>query len=292
MDLNNIKNIIIAGIKSGFKSIRNILKEAVKLPYAKIYILIAFLLTFIFVIITLPYNVFIRNSIMGLEKHLFKSVYVSDIDFNFIGDSSIDNINLTLLNDSEITLNDIRINPSLNPIKLFIMNIYDADIGINTFKYKSEQVKLNFSINGNLYLDMDSKTGYPENGKIKLMIHNAVIVLDQFNLPDSMGGMPISMQPIRLASMIFHSEIADNKINIKSAKFSGNDLRGNIHGKISLVKMLKHSKLDLKISIDPASQALNSYKDFLTGYIKNNSLLILIKGKLSSPGIKLQKQSD
>lgn len=287
MEFRKIKYAVVSIIKS----ILNKVKETLKLPYSKTYLFLSLFLTIIIIIFTFPYDILIRTQLQKLEKNIVKSIFIGDIKTSLFDISTVDNVYITLKNGDEFSLNDMAINASLNPYTLFVSDIFKGDIQINSVKFSSPTIQVNCNVNGNIALEIDKESGLPIDGFIKIILQNATLKLDEITLPSSMGGMPIKIPILKFTSVNLDSKVSGEKIIIKNIKVSGPDIRGTIKGSIVTANFIRNWRLNLNITIDSESKALEEYKDFLTQYIdKNGKITFPLSGTISHPRTKLNRK--
>lgn len=287
MNISAIKEkavTIAASIYRGFR-------EALRLPYAKTYMGLSVILILIFTAATFPYEIIIRNKIQGLEKTLFRNVYVGNMDFSIFGPSTLDNVYVTTRRGSDIILKNMTVNPTLNPVALFIRNIYRTDMQVSGIRIKSSGFQADLNLNGNIYLKMRPSSSLPDEGTVTMMVQNAIVQAGSISLPPDLGGITLDIPSIRLTSIIFDSQITGADMKIKRFTISGPDLRGEVSGSVVLNAIVQNSKLELLLSIDSASQLLANYRDFLVPYIdEDGKIFLTMKGTISHPDIKIRKK--
>ena len=86
MDITTIKNFFNVNIRPllNLTSLWIKAKEALKLPYAKTYIVFSVFMLAIFLFITFPYDMLIRKKMKDLEKTAFRSLNVNELNFSVI----------------------------------------------------------------------------------------------------------------------------------------------------------------------------------------------------------------
>jgi type II secretion system protein N len=262
-------------------------KETLNLPRAKLYIVLSVILTFIFLVITFPYEVLIRNYLQSLEKNFGTNITVGSMNIGFIGDSYIDDMVVFLRDGTELDLKDISFNLSLNPITVFIRETVKGKFDIKNIKYVKQDTSFSGLIKCDLFLKLNSKMGMVSEGYINIKIQNVNILgmtIKEFKIP-----------PVQITAVNIETKINKNDMSIVKCIISGSDFRGAISGKINLSKSIMASRLDLKIEIDKNSKILVNYKDLL-GMLgpDKDKLFIDVTGSLSYPQTKLPelKQSD
>jgi len=287
MDISSIKNIILTNLKSllNVKALWPRIKEALKLPYAKTYVAAAVVMTLVFLVFTFPYDMLIRKKMKDLEKTLFRTIYISEIDFSLIRVTVLNNIYMVLRSGGELSIRSADINISFLDF-LFKKDI-DGSFEMTGFKYQSESSKINFNMQGNIDIDYKSFNDLPQDGDINFFIENASINIGQFTLPDTMGGFPLTLPPIKINSVKAEAEISGRKILLKNIRIFGKDLNGTITGSIEMSKIFWSSRLDIKLTMNADTALLDNYRDFASKYINDrNQLVIPIKGTLVAPRLE------
>ena len=284
MDITTIKNFFLLNIKPylNFSSLWSKAKEAVKLPYAKTYIAAAFVLLVIFFIFTFPYDMLLRNKLKTLEKTILKSIYVSEINYSLLDIIEMNNIYAILNSGSEITIRNADIDISI--LRLLIGKDIKGTVQFTGFKYDSGSSQVTLNLNGDIFLDYKSLSDIPQGGNLNIIIDNALLKLGEFTLPDSMGGLPLTLPLVKISSIKMDADISKGKINIKNFRIFGKDLNGTITGFITLQKNLINSPVDLKIIVNADSPVLEGYKDFLSKLTNNqNQVVVQLRGSLMMP---------
>ncbi|RPI93250.1 MAG: hypothetical protein EHM32_08205, partial [Spirochaetales bacterium] len=116
MEFRQLKDRVSAALKSAGRFAR----EALALPYARLYIAMALVLTAVFTLLGFPFDVLIRGELQKMEQRGLRSVIVGEIDFNIIGDSYIDSLILGTGTESEISMKDVQFNIAINPITTLV----------------------------------------------------------------------------------------------------------------------------------------------------------------------------
>jgi hypothetical protein len=288
MDIISIKNFFLTNIKPylNFSSLWSKAKEAIKLPYAKTYIATAFVLLAIFLIFTFPYDMLLRNKLKNLEKTVLKSIYVSEINFSLFDIIEMNNVYAVLNSGSEITIRNADIDMSI--LRLLIKKDIKGTIQFTGFKYNSGSSQITFNLNGNIFLDYKTLSDVPQGGNFNIIIDNALLKMGQFTLPDSMGGLPLSLPLIKISSIKIDADITNGKINIKNFRIFGKDLNGTITGFITLQKNVINSAIDLKLIVNADSPVLENYRDFISKFINDrNQMVVQLRGSLMMPRFEM-----
>jgi len=232
----------------------------------------------------------IRGQLKKMESGLYRSIQIGDLSYNVIGESTADNVVITLNSGGELSLKEINSDLSLNPFTLFVRKKLVGGLQINGFKYNRESSQVDFNINGNLDLNLNPDYT-PAVGTIKFMIQNANIRIGEINLPDSMGGLPLTIPPIKIPSVIFNSNISGQRLNLQTVKINGTDLRGEIQGNVMLDRILMNSKLNIKILVDPNSEALARYRDMIAKFSEGKGMITIpVSGTISNPRVEMPQQ--
>ena len=101
-------------------------------------------MTLVFLVFTFPYDMLIRKKMKDLEKTLFRTVYISEIDFSLIRMIELNNIYMVLRSGGEITIRSADINISF--LRLLFRNDIKGTVDLTGFKYESETSKINFNL--------------------------------------------------------------------------------------------------------------------------------------------------
>ncbi len=292
MDIHNIKAIFIERLKSIFSlsSIWSRVKIAVRLPYAKTYIALAFFMILVFIVITFPYDMLLRNRLALLEKTVLKTIHVNEISAGLFNTIYLGNLYAILRTGGEISIRSTEIDISL--LRIIFSNDIKATLQMTGFRYITETSQFSFNGNGNINLDYTSFSDPPRGGNISLIIDNAVLKLSDMKL-DSLGGLPLSLPRMNINSMKLEAEISDKKIMIRNLRLFGKDLNGTVTGSISLGKNFLNSRMDIKIMLNPDSEALADYREFLSQFINDrNQIVIPLKGPLLNPRLETGQPPD
>ncbi len=290
MDITTIKNFIITNIKPllNLSSLWAKTKEALKLPYAKTYLVFALVMLAFFLFTTFPYDMLIRKKMKDLEKTTFKSLSVNELNFSMIDIIEMNGIYAMTQGGSEITIRNTEIDISF--LRLLIQKDIKGTIQMSGFKYSTPNTQLSFNLNGNIYIDYKSFSEIPQGGDFNIIIDNATLKLNEISLPENMGGMPLTLPLIKISSIKIDADIDKNRINVKNIRIFGKDLNGSINGTINLSKNFITSSLDLRIMMNANSPALENYRDFLSKFINSNNQVVLqIRGSLMMPRIEMPK---
>jgi hypothetical protein len=284
MDITSIKNYFLLNIKPylNLSMMWSRAKEAVKLPYAKTYIAAAFFLFLIFFIFTFPYDMLLRNKLKSLEKTFLKSIYVSEINFSLFDIIEMNNVYAILNSGSEINIRNADIDISI--LRLLIGKDIKGTVQFTGFKYNSGSSQVTLNLNGDIFLDYKTLSDIPQGGNFNIIIDNALLKLGEFNLPDSMGGLPLALPLVKISSIKIDADITNGKVNIKNFRIFGKDLNGTITGFITLQKNVINSPIDLKLVVNADSPVLEGYRDFLSKFTNSqNQVVVQLRGSLMMP---------
>lgn len=293
MDISSIKNIILTNLKELFnvRALWPRVKEAFKLPYAKTYVAVAVVMTLVFLVFTFPYDMLIRKKMKDLEKTVFKTVYISEIDFSLVRTTYLNNILMVLRSGSEISIRSADINISF--LRLLFSKDISGSIDLTGFKYESESSKINFNLQGNFFIDYKTFNDLPQGGTINFFIENATLNISQLTLPDTMGGLQLNLPPISINSVKAETEISGKKVLLKNIRLFGKDLNGTITGSVDMSKIFWSSRLDIKLTMNADTPILDNYREFISKSINDrNQLVIPIKGSLVAPRIDFSQAAS
>ncbi|MDY6967983.1 MAG: type II secretion system protein GspN [Spirochaetota bacterium] len=279
MDIKDLQTFI----RNILKKSKKILKEAVSLPYAKLYILLSIILILFFMILTFPYEALIRNSLQTLESTACRSLYIGNIDFSLTNNTNIDNISFILKNGAKLNFDDIDFNISLNPFTTLMNKNLKGNMIIKKLGYAQKKISIDSNLESNFDLIFKSMSDFPTKGYIKLDFKRL-----------SLGGLNIKgfdIPPISFSSMKIDTKITGKRIGIQDVTFSGKDINGKLNGFITPARRFKNSKIDLKIMVDPASPLLDNYKVLLGNIINSEeNIRISLRGTISNPRVDFPKR--
>ncbi len=277
MNISILKPIVIDFLKK----VKHAFSEGLRLPYARLYLALSLALTIVFLVLTFPYEVIIRNQLQKLESVIRGSIYVGEMDFSLIGDSYIDNLQISTANNVDFNMKNVSLNISVNPYTTLLNKTLKGSILIKNFNYSSGNISISSLLNSQFELKMDQETSMPSNGFFNIDLKDISakgINIKGFDIP-----------PVKFTSIKGNTVITNRQVMINNLSFTGNDLRGLIKGSIQLEKFFNSSRLNLRIEIDTASKILQDYKMLLSNLIDPGSerLVINITGTLYSPNVNL-----
>lgn len=277
MDTKRIRETLASIIRN----IRSIAGEAIKLPYARRYMLIAGALTILFFILTFPYEVIILKQIKKLEQQTRMSVFIENLDFNLIGDSYIDALEITSPQGTEILSKDVSFDIWVNPVTTLLMKTLRGSATVNDFKYLAEQSSYTGQLKSEFELSLDKESGMPREGFLDLDLQNVFIkglIIKDFKIA-----------PVRFSSIKAHVVFQKNELSISNIQFTGPDLKGSVRGTIAIAQFFGNSNLGIQIDIDPASKLVNEYRVLLgsTPQEGGEKIRIRIEGTVQNPRIDL-----
>lgn len=249
MDINSIKNRLRDFIKHLFPKV----KDALKLPYARLYIALSIVLTLLFIILTFPYDLIIKNQLQRYESSIGRSLYIGETHFGLIRDIEIDNIVLVFFNGGELNLRDVTVDVSF--LSMFFSNNIKGELNVNNLKYESPPLSIENNLKSNFQVKWSTETGMPSDGFLDLTLQNVSVKgvqIKNFDIP-----------PVRFTAIKADAKVVRNQLLIKEITFSGTDLRGNIRGTITMEKYFRNSRIDLRVEIDSTSKLLENYKILL-----------------------------
>lgn len=290
MDFASIKNSVLPVIRSYFNlsMLWSKAKEAMKLPYAKTYIAFALFMVMIFLVLTFPYDMLIRNRLKQLEKTALKTITINELNFSLIDIIEMKGVYAVLRSGGEINVRNADIDISM--LRLLIGKDIKGSVQLAGFKYESGTSQIGMNLNGDIFLDYKTFSDLPQAGNCNIIIDNATLKLSQINLPDSMGGLPLTLPPIRISSIKIDADITAGKIMIRNFRIFGKDLNGSITGSISLQKNMMNSGLDLRLLVNADSPVLENYRNFLEKSINDrNQVAFQIRGSLMMPRFEMSQ---
>ena len=279
MNLSNYKIIL----KTYFDRLYNFLKEIVTVQYFWRYLVFSIVMTMLFVFLTFPYEIIIQNKIKEVEQNIANYISIGNLKIHTITDSIAENITIELKNGTEITLQNVLFNFTINPFSIFITHHYDGTIKIHNLNLKGE--KLQIITNADILYDLkyNKPLPYPAEGNIISSMKDVSIKgisIQGFEIPD------INISQIK-SELIFEK---GNMINLKYLLFSGSEIRGNAYGTITLSNYFQNSSLNITIQIDSQSSILEDYKVLLESMMKagTKNITIKIMGTIGNPNFVTQ----
>ncbi len=257
------------------------------LPHFGKYASLSIVLIIFFTIVTFPYEILIKKKLYDSEGKSFKSITLKKLDFSIMGRSSAENVELLLNNGDEVYLKSILLNLSVNPYRLFISKRYVADFQFDDFRYTAQKTEFMLNLNGNIDITIDKLKGIPSAGDLKFIIEEAKLKLKEMSIPGPMGPLALKLDAINIQNGLAEADIVNGVVKIRNFRLSGTDLNCSITGTVELADRSDNSRLNLNISIDPESAALEQYKELILSVSNNGPLLLSVQGTLGRPEIKI-----
>jgi len=276
---NKIK-YYVSFISSYIKIIRS-------LPHSGKYAALSILLIIIFTIITFPYDYLIRKKLFDYEGKAFRTISMKSLEFSLLSESSAENVEVVLKNGHELFFKNILLNISLNPYRLFITKRLLADFQFDNFRISSPDAEIMMNLNGNIDIIPDELKKIPGSGEIKLILEECKIRLKEISIPGPMGPFPVKLDTVNIENGVAEIDIVNSTARIRNFKLSGTDINCSITGTIEIAERTDNSKLDLNISIDPESAALEQYKDMINIMANNGTLVLSVRGTMNRPDVKI-----
>ena len=283
MNFNNLIN----KAKHLFIKTKNLIKTVRDYPHSGKYFALACVLTIFFTAITFPYDYLIKKKLYDSEGKFFRSVSMQRLDFNILGESYIDGLELVLAAGEELSVKNIILNPSINPYRLFISHRILADFQFDAVKYHSGETDIIMNINGNIDVVMDRVKNIPGSGEVKLILGDARLKMKEISIPGPVGPMPLKLDSVNVQNGLAEVDIVNGVARIKNFKLTGTDINCSVTGSIELAEKTSNSKLDLMINIDPESLILEQYRELVSAVTGNGPLVLAVKGTLLRPDIKI-----
>ncbi len=258
-----------------------------ELPHFWKYILLAFVSTLLFIVITFPYGSLISRQLHQYEGKAFRTASVKDIKFSFFGNTILDDVYFVLNNSDEVELKNSIIAINKNPWRLLYKKNIITDFQIRGFKYLSSTFDAAMNCNGNFDLVIGNKGALPVEGWIKLLISNAVLRLNEITFQGPIGPMTLKIGTIQISAINSDLDMASGVINFSRFEVTGDDLSGSVSGNIKLENFLQGSSLNLTVNVNPDSAVLYEYRNIVQSFVKNNTLTFYVKGTVGKPNIGL-----
>jgi len=278
------KEKLILKIKIYLSKIKNFFNTIYKLPHFRKYIILSFVFLLIFTVITFPYDSLIKKKLFSLEGKIYRSIVFSRFDFSIIGDTYCENLGIEMNNNDDLTCKNIILNMALNPVTLFIQDKLKVDFQFDALKYSTRNYDILLNVNGKTDITVDIQSNKPVDGFVKMVISDSIIKLQNISIPGPMGAMNLKIDSVNIQTGNIDTVFVKGNCRINTFKLAGNDISCQITGTIDFTAS---SRLDLSISIDSESSVLDPYRDLLDSFIKNNVLMLRLKGTFSKPEITL-----
>lgn len=279
MNLSNYKIIL----KTYYDRLYYFLKEIVTVQYFWRYLVFSIVMVILFVFLTFPYEIIIQNKIKEVEQNIANYISIGRLKIHTITDSIAEDITIELKSGTEITLQNVLFNFTINPFSIFITHHYDGTIKIHNLNLKGE--KLQIITNADILYDLkyNKMLPYPAEGNIISSLKDVSIKgisIQGFEIPD------INISQVK-SELIFEK---GNMINLKYLLFSGSEIRGNAYGTITLSNYFQNSSLNITIQIDSQSSILEDYKVLLESMMKpgTKNITIKIMGTIGNPNFVTQ----
>ncbi|HDP81013.1 MAG TPA: hypothetical protein ENN21_09255 [Spirochaetes bacterium] len=253
------------------------------LPYAKTYIITSITLTFLLVVVFFPYDVLIRQQIKRIEPSISRGIYLGDFNFRMFGDSSVDELDIILRDQSGVTARNLLFNFRYNPVTLLVNKNLKGNVSIQNLSYEKGETGFSAVLKSTMDLKLSSKPGPPLIGTVDLTLSNVLLKGIIFQ--------GLNIAPIKFTVIETSVSIDGDELKIGRIIFSGTDLSGSVSGGIRLASLFANSALNLIIEIDTRSKLLEDYKLFLSFLPRptGNRLVIPVTGTIANPGIKTQQ---
>ncbi len=273
----------------GEVSLSSFIKDTMRLPYAKTYLLVAAGSVAFFLIVTYPYDMLIRSKLKKMENLLYRSIYIGELNFSIINSIMANNIIVITNGGGEMSTKMADFNLSVNPYTLLLKKDIKCDYQLTNLRYQGDKNRFDCNVNGNIFLDFKSFNDFPVYGTIRIMTQNLSIRINEFNLPDSGGVSPIQLPPIFIKSMLIEGEMNGRKLTLKNMRITGKDLRGSVTGTIDIERFVGNSRLNLRLSIDPNSSLISDFKGLLGRFMdSSNMITIPLRGTFSNPRFEFE----
>lgn len=283
MDFNELKTSVLSAAKRFIGQASSVRK----LPYFKRYMLAALVLTLLFTLFTFPYEIIISRQIKQAGGKVFRSLSIGSMDINLLGESFIDNADITFRNGGSLFVKSLTADMSFMG---FLNSKIKGSIMANNIAYTAALygIKASANLSANIDLKLDKEGTFLTDGKILAICDNITINSQDFVLP---GGFGLSLPPsIRISSVNLESDIANSLLTIKKLDVTGNDIRGNISGSIAIAPIFENSKLNLKISVDKDSEVLKEFAPFIVQFTDaGGKITISVTGTAANPRAELPK---
>ena len=288
MNFTNIAEKIKENAIKALEFIKNIYA----IPDSGKYITASIILIVIFTFITFPYEQVIQKKIHEAEGKSFSSAEITGLDIGVIGRSYLDRLVLNFIDSTDLVIEKGAFNLSTNPYRLIVSRRLKSDIDIQNLKYSGKETEFNGKIGGDFDLIINSKSNIPENGFVNIIISQGMLQIGTINIPSSMGSFPLKIGVVNIQSLDFSADVINRVMKIKRFTIDSSDLKCSITGSITLEPVMKNSKLELKLVIDPRSKVFDEQREIVEAFAKNSPFEITISGTLSRPDFKTAKSDS
>lgn len=284
MDVKGTIQKLSAQAKTLIKKIASVRK----LPYFKRYAVLAVVLTLLFTALSFPFEVIVEQQLNKAEGKAFRSAAIGFMDLNLIGESYLENADITLKDNSSVSAKSLTANMSL--IGLLSGNI-KGDVMAEKLAYTNAKgsVRAEGNININADITMDSSSSMPTDGSVRAIADSLRIFSENLELP---GGLGFTIpSPVSISSVNMELAVAKSLMAIKRLDVAGKDIRGKVSGSVALAPIFGNSKLNLKVAIDLDSGVLAEYKPLLEQFAEAGKLIVNITGTAARPHTELPRRS-
>jgi type II secretion system protein N len=167
-----------------------------------------------------------------------------------------------------------------------------TDLYIQNLKYSGKENEFQGKVTGDIDITIADKSNIPENGTVTINITRGTLQLGVINIPTPMGNLPLKTDIINIGLLNFNSDIVNRTAKIKKFTLESDELRCSFTGTITLEPILKNSRLDMKMTLDPQSKILDQHRDIVNAFSKNGPIIISIGGTAGRPVFKMDKNEN
>ncbi len=278
-------------IKNGVYNIPALFRALYGLPHSGKYFILSLILIIFFTIVTFPYDYMVRKSLRDMEGRFYKSIDIEFMDVSLFGESYAENIDIILKNNDQLICRKALFDVSFSPFRLYRDNL-KMDVQLNSLKFTGKKYSLLLSLNGNIDITVDKKTGLPQVGMMKFISNNIFVQLSDLKIPGPLGPLPVDIKKIEISSINMDSNISMGVLTIGRLQISGEDINGTISGTIEPKSIFPNSKLEMMVRINPDSKILTQYRDLISPMVKDGMLIFYLNGTVGRPNIKLSKNQS
>ncbi len=287
----NIKEIPVI-IKNRFNDLLTFLKVIYKLPGAKKYFAVSIFLIVIFFFITFPYEELVKKKLNEGSGRTYSSARISGLDVGILGSTDIEKLEVYFTDLTEIIIEKAELGISVNPYRLLVSRRLLTDLDIQNFKYSGKENEFKGKVTGDIDVTIADKSNIPENGTISINITRGALQLGLINIPTSMGNIPLKTDIINITLLNFSSDIINRTAKIKKFALESEEISCSFTGTITLEPILKNSRLDMKMTLDPQSKIFDQHRDIVNAFAKNGPIIISIGGTAGRPEFKMDKNEN
>ena len=288
MNFNELPGIIKNTLKNGLV----FLKSIYKIPGSKKYFAASFILIIIFLFITFPYEELIKKQLHDGAGRSYTSARISGLDVGVIGSTDIGALEIYFTDLTELIIEKAELGLSVNPYRLFVSRRIKTDLDISRLKYSGKENEFQGKVTGDIDVTLGARSNIPENGTVLINIIQGIVQVGTINIPTSMGNIPLKTDIINIKLLNFEADIINRVIKIKKFTVDSEELKCSFTGSMTIEPLIKNSRLEIKMILDPESKVLDQQRDLVNALAKGGPIIINIGGTAGRPEFKLEKNEN